>query len=228
MRNFIITSMVISAGAVAWAGPESEDVKSTPPPKGAIVLFDGKNTDALQRKDGSPVQWKIVEGGALEIAGGGDAMTKEKFKDFKLHVEFWLPQLPPDKTGQDRGNSGVYLQSRYEVQVLDAWNNPTYPMGSCGDIYKKKAADKNMAKMPGHWQSYDITFRAARFDASGKKTENAKVTVVWNGEKVHDNVEIDGPTGGGNAENAEPGPIKLQDHGHKDRYRNIWIVPSAS
>ena len=164
----------------------------------------------------------------MEIAGGGDAITKQKFKDFKLHIEFWIPVLPPEKTGQDRGNSGVYLQSRYEVQVLDAWNNPTYEMGSCADIYKKKAADKNMAKQPGHWQSYDITFRAARFDATGKKTDNARVSLVWNGTKVHDNVEIDGPTGGGDSENAEPGTIRLQDHGHKDRYRNIWIVPSAS
>src|SRR5712672_2006507 len=105
MRNFMtaVTTGLALTGALTFAGQESEDVKSTPPPKGAVVLFDGKNTDAWQRKDGSALQWKIVEGGALEIAGGGDAYTKQKFKDFKLHVEFWIPELPPEKQGQDRG-----------------------------------------------------------------------------------------------------------------------------
>ena len=130
---------------------------------------------------------------------GGDIRTKQNFGDFKLHVEFWLPNFPPDVTGQRRANSGVYLQNRYEIQVLDTFGKPTLEQLDSASIYGKRAPDSNAGTAPETWQTYDITFRAARFNGS-TKTENARVTVVWNGVTVHNNVAIDGPTGGGSGE----------------------------
>lgn len=160
----------------------------------------------------------------MEIAGG-DLRTKQGFQDFRAHVEFWLPELPPDVTGQDRANSGVYLQERYEVQILDSYGDTTLADDEAGAIYTKKAPDVNAATAPKTWQTYDITFRAARYDASGEKTEDARITVVWNGVTVHDDVAVDGPTGGGVAEDPTAGALRLQDHGSKIRYRNVWVEP---
>ncbi len=159
----------------------------------------------------------------MEVAGG-DLRTKQGFQDFRAHVEFWLPNLPPDVTGQDRANSGVYLQERYEVQILDSYDDTTLADNEAGAIYTKKAPDVNAATAPETWQTYDITFRAARYDASGAKTEDARVTVVWNGVTVHDDVAVDGPTGGGATEAHGRGD-QAQDHGSKIRYRNVWVEP---
>ncbi|HEU4423604.1 MAG TPA: DUF1080 domain-containing protein, partial [Pilimelia sp.] len=175
--------------------------------------------------NGSPATWP-VSGGSAEVLGG-DIQTRQSFGDFKLHVEFWLPNLPPDVTGQRRANSGVYLQNRYEIQVLDTFGKPTLDSTECASIYAKRAPDSNAGTAPETWQTYEITFRAARFNGS-TKIENARVTVVWNGVTVHNNVAIDGPTGGGSPEGPSGGPIRLQDHGDPGdnvRYRNIWIEP---
>lgn len=197
----------------------------TPPP-GANVLFDGKDLSKWQyRKDGSEAKWTLVADNAMEV-NGGDIVTKDKFQNFKLHVEFMTPNMP-DKKGQARGNSGVYLQDRYEVQVLDSYGLESKD-DDCGSIYKQKAPSVNACKPPEQWQTYDITFHAARFDASGKKTEGAHVSVVQNGQQIIDNFECTGPTGQGAPETPEPGPIRLQDHGNKVRYRNIWIMPLDS
>ena len=211
----------------AWSEDLIDDMSPTPPPQGAIVLFNGKDTSAWQGGGGKPCPWKVLDDGTMEVVlKTGDISTKQKFRDFQLHVEFWLPNLPPDVKSQARANSGVYLQGLYEIQVLDSYNNPTYPMGGCGAIYKKKDPDNfdTAVRPPEKWNKYDATFRAARFDATGKKTENARVTVLWNVIKVHDNYEIPGPTAGGK-EGPEPGPIRLQDHHNLVRYRSIWIVP---
>ncbi|GAB3981191.1 hypothetical protein GCM10027615_61250 [Plantactinospora veratri] len=159
---------------------------------------------------------------------GGDIRSRQSFGDFRLHVEFWLPNLPADVTGQARANSGIYLQDRYELQVLDSYGDTTPATNECGAIYEKLAPRVNAATAPQTWQTYDVTFRAARFDAAGVKTENARVTVVWNGVTVHDNAEINGPTGGGAPEGPSVGPIRLQDHGDPGPnlfYRNIWVEP---
>jgi len=191
-----------------------------------IVLFDG--TDESQwvtRPGGEPANWKIIDG-AMETTAN-DIVTRDKYKDFTLHVEFWIPKFPDDVKGQARGNSGVYLQGRYEIQVLDSYAL-TPGVGDCGAIYSQKAPDSNACKPPEEWQTYDITFKTARFDDQGKKIANARVTVFQNGTKIQDNVEITGPTGQGDAETAEGGPIRLQYHHNTDRFRNVWIIPTEA
>ena len=185
------------------------------PPAGAIVLFDGKNAD----------EWS---GGHLDDRGllMAGPTSKRQFGDFTLHAEFFLPFKPLGR-GQDRGNSGVYLQNRYEVQVLDSFglkgeNN------ECGGIYSKIRPKVNMCFPPLVWQTYDIQYTAARFDADGKKTHNAVATVKHNGVTIHDQVEIDGSTGGGQPEAATPGSIQLQGHGNPVFYRNIWLVETKN
>jgi len=187
------------------------------PPAGATVL----DSPQFVHEDGKACAWTVTDG-VMEV-GKGSAMTKEKYQDFQLHLEFNIPQPPEGAKDQARGNSGVYIQRRYEVQILDSFGEEPKANGG-GSLYKQKAPDKNAGKKPGEWQTYDITFRGARFDASGKKVENARITVVWNGVKVHDDAELKDKTGAGKPEGPEPGPILLQDHGAKVKFRNLWIV----
>jgi hypothetical protein len=214
-------------GDLKLAKPEDkEDVKSTPPPEGAVVLFDGKNLDQWVSKSDAkkPAPWKLVDGGAMQVQGG-DIVTKEKFGgSFKLHVEFRVPYMPK-ATGQGRGNSGVYVQGRYEVQVLDSYGLDSKD-NDCGGIYGVAKPLVNACKAPTVWQSYDIEFHSPRF-VDGKKTEPARITVLHNGIKIHDDVKItkDNTTAGLGGDPSSPGPIMLQDHGNPVQYRNIWLVP---
>jgi hypothetical protein len=197
------------------------------PPKGALVLLDARGDLSHWEhagKPGSNVAWKFVDG-ALEVAPGtGSIVTRRAFGDCQLHVEFSVDDN--DKTGQANGNSGVYLQGRYEVQILNSCGQK--PANNiCGAIYGVKAADYNMARPAGQWQTYDITFRAPRWDDSGRKLENARMTVYHNGTRVHDSVEIPQNTGAGRPEGPANGPLLLQDHGNRIRFRNIWIMLSA-
>ncbi|MER3475055.1 MAG: DUF1080 domain-containing protein [Armatimonadota bacterium] len=201
--------------------------KPAKPPKGAIVLFNGKDLSAWVSRDGkTPARWEITSDGAMQVkAGTGDIMTREEFGSFQLHIEFNIPEMP-GASGQGRGNSGVYLHGLYEIQVLDSYQNETYAKGGCGAIYGIKDPDKNAAKPPGQWQTYDITFIAPKFDANGNVIANPRVTVRWNGVLVHDNVEIPRITAGGiDNKMRRTGPILLQDHGNPVKYRNIWIRP---
>jgi len=203
---------------------DKEDVKSTPPPKDAIVLFDGKNLDAWTKQDGkSEAHWKLVDGNAMQVEKGGNIFTREKFGDaFKLHIEFRVP-YEPDNKGQGRGNSGVYVQGRYEVQVLDSYGLES-KNNDCGAIYEVAAPLKNVCKAPTVWQSYEIEFHAPKFE-DGKKTEPARMTVHQNGVLIHDDVKIpvDNTRAGAGGDTSKPGPIMLQDHGNPVQYRNIWL-----
>ncbi len=218
------------------AKPEDkEDVKSTPPPKGATVLFDGKSLDGWLKRDGkNAATWTLVDGGAMEVKGG-DIITKEKFDGaFKLHVEFRVPYLPK-ASGQGRGNSGVYLQGRYEVQVLDSYGLKSKD-DDCGGIYKVATPLVNACKAPTIWQSYDIEFHAPKCK-DGKVTEPGRITVLHNGVKIHDDVKLarkdkDGKeeivkntVSGMDTDPCTPGPLMLQDHGNPVQFRNIWVLP---
>ncbi|HWG42374.1 MAG TPA: DUF1080 domain-containing protein [Gemmataceae bacterium] len=210
-----------------WAD-DKKDETSKKPPKGAIVLFDGKDLSGWVRQDGKPAEWKVQDG-SMEIKGG-NILTKQKFgSDFHLHVEFWLPLMAKAK-GQGRANSGVFLQGRYEIQVLDSYMNDTYANGSVGALYgiitPDKEAQKKAIKPPEQWNTYDITFHAPRVDDKGKVTEKGRLTVVLNGVAIIDDGKFDKVTGGAiNNKIGEPGPLLLQDHGCKVRYRNIWFQP---
>lgn len=203
----------------------AEDKPVAPPP-GATVLFDGKSLTGWTAMNGNSASWKVMDG-YMEV-GRGDIRTKETFgPDFQLHIEFWLP-LMADKKDQARANSGVYLQGRYEVQVLDSYMNPTYPKGECAALYGILGTSKNANKPPEQWQAYDISFRSPRVDETGKVTKGGTLTVVFNGETVIDNGQFDKVTGGAmDNKLGTPGPIRLQDHGCKVRYRNIWLKPLA-
>ncbi|MEU8207018.1 family 16 glycoside hydrolase [Streptosporangium sp. NPDC049046] len=193
------------------------------PSKKRITLFDGTNLDAWETTSGAPATWPVADGTMESL--GGDIRTKERFGDFRMHVEWYQPHYPPEVTGQARGNSGVYIFESYELQVLESYGRPP-ELNGAGSLYLKKAPDVNAARPTGEWQTYDIEFRAARFDNAAKKVEDARITVKWNGQLVHDNVAINGPTGAGRAEDPAPGKIKLQDHGDpgdNPRFRNVWI-----
>ncbi|WP_240670586.1 family 16 glycoside hydrolase [Actinoplanes solisilvae] len=208
------------------SGHVNLDFISVRKPSSRLTLFDGHGLDEWQHTDGRRPAWPAVAPNATEVCCG-DLRTKEAFGDYKLHVEFKVPLLPADVTGQNRGNSGVYQQERYELQILDSYGDTTLANNEAGAIYTVKAPDLNAATAPETWQTYDITFRAARYNDAGAKTENARITVVWNGKKVHDNIEIPNGTGGNIPEGPATGSIRLQDHGNKVQYRNIWIEPTV-
>jgi hypothetical protein len=186
------------------------------PPQGAIVLFAGEGDE--KKWNGGKLK-ELSDGKFLDVG----VTSKEKFGAFKAHVEFRLPWMP-NSSGQGRGNSGVYLQDRYECQVLDSFglngeNN------ECGGIYQQYKPLVNMCLPPLVWQTYDMEFTPAEIGGDGKVTKPARATIYHNSVKIHDNIELKGPTGGGKPETKDPGPFQLQNHGDPVVYRNIWVVP---
>jgi hypothetical protein len=186
-------------------------------PHSAVVLFDGTNTDKF--KGG-----QIVEGNLLKEG----TETADAYGDFRLHLEFRLPYMPNARS-QGRANSGVYVQSRYEVQILDSFGLDG-AFNECGALYREQKPDLNMCLPPLSWQTYDIWFQAARFDDQGKKSKNARFTVWLNGVAVHDDLEQKTPTGAGKrvGESPKPLPTKLQNHSNPVRFRNIWLVEGSA
>jgi hypothetical protein len=205
-------------------------INTAPPPRNALVLFDGSGFSHFTDQSGGSPKWRIVDGVAEVVPQTAEdfpegkpkkvgIQTKREFGDFQMHLEFLIPPGEQD-------NSGVYIQRRYEIQIVDSYAGRVHP-NNCGAIYKQKQPDVIASMPPGEWQSYDIEFRAARFAKKGGqfvKTENARVTVYLNNVLVQDDVEILHTTGNGDEEGPEPAPILLQDHGCKTRFRNVWII----
>jgi hypothetical protein len=195
------------------------------PPAGAVVLFNGKNFNEWKYSGNKPgpVKWKLADKAMEAMPGTGSIITKKEFGDVKLHLEFRTPFMPKAR-GQGRGNSGVYLQGRYEVQVLDSYGLEGRD-NECGGIYSVAQPLVNMCAPPMQWQTYDITFRTARFDSSSKKVEDALMTVEHNGVKIHKKTKVSKATTAAPGGNITPrGGIYLQDHGNPVQYRNIWLV----
>ena len=193
-------------------------------PWDVVTLFDGSGFDAFKSRDGSEVGWRIEDDAMTVEPGDGSIVSTEQFTDCFLHLEFRCPNMP-EAEGQAKANSGVYLQGRYEIQVLDSYGWETPGQGDCGALYNQHAPLVNPCRPPDEWQSYDIVFRAPRFDDAGEMISDARLTVFLNGVLIHNNVELDGPTGGELDDNVgEPGPLMLQDHRDEVSFRNVWLV----
>jgi hypothetical protein len=197
-------------------------------PSDAIVLFDGKNFDQWQNNKGGEVKWKIDNGAMTVVAGTGNIQTKKGFGDCQLHIE-WRTPAEVKGEGQGRGNSGIFLMGRYELQVLDNYNNKTYVNGQAASIYKQFPPLVNACRPPGEWQTYDIIFTAPRFYEDGTVKSQARITVLHNGVLVQNDVVLLGGTqyiGVANYEkHSDKEPIILQDHGNPVSFRNIWVRP---
>lgn len=200
------------------------------PPSDAIVLFDGTSLDNWTATDGTPTKWILKDGAMQPTEGSGYIQSKQEFGSVQLHVEFQTPaQVEGD--GQGRGNSGVFLMGQYEIQVLDSYNNTTYPDGQCAALYGRHIPLVNACRKPGEWQSYDIIFHRPVFEGD-KVVKRATFTVLHNGVLVHDHVELTGGTGweGGSSiseyvPHGDTGPIQFQDHGNPVNFRNVWVRP---
>jgi hypothetical protein len=200
-----------------------------PPPADAIVLFDGKDLSNWTDVKGEPSKWVVRDGYMESVKGAGYVRTRQEFGSAQIHVEFATPSVVTGK-GQGRGNSGVFVQGKYEVQVLDSYENPTYPDGQCGALYGRAVPLVNASCKPGQWQTYDITYHRPIFDQSGKLSRKAVFTVVHNGTLIHDHVALDGGTDWVGphtvteyAPHADKGPLMFQDHSNPVRFRNVWI-----
>lgn len=193
-------------------------------PEGAIALmWDGMTQEDFENVWHVNPHWRVNANGIAQIHHS-NIVTKQAFGDAQYHVEFATPYMPNDR-GQARGNSGVYILGKYEVQVLDSFGLPTKD-NECGGIYKIATPLVNACLPPLEFQTYDITFHAARFDANGNKTSNATITVIHNGTMIHDNVELPTRTGGGiGGRESIEGPLLIQDHNDQPRFRNIWVKP---
>jgi hypothetical protein len=200
------------------------DTCGATPPKGAVVLFNGKDVSNWTTRKGDPAGWSAEAGVLHVVPKTGDIMTRERFTDFFLHLEFRCPDMPEAK-GQAKANSGIYLQGRYEIQVLVSYGLGIPGLGDCGAIYNQFAPLVNACKPAMEWQSYDVAFRAPRTEGE-KVIENTRITLLHNGLVIHNNVILPGVTGGAfDLKVWEPGPLLLQDHGNLVCFRNVWLVP---
>jgi hypothetical protein len=224
-----VAAIVLGAAAaqeyksgIIWPEPPIVDPGAVSgPPSDAIVLFDGTDLSQFEGGEG----WEIKDG-IVEVGGRGGVTSKQAFGDCQLHVEFATP-AEVKGNGQGRGNSGIYLMGKYEVQVLDSYDNETYFDGQCGAIYKQQPPIVNACRKPGEWQTYDIIFTAPRFDDQGKLAKPAFVTVLQNGVLIHNHFELQGGTSyvapPAYKNHAAKLPFNIQNHGNPTRFRNIWI-----
>lgn len=206
--------------------PPAVEAPVSAPPSDAVVLFGGNNLSQWEAKSGGPAQWDVNDGVLTVKPGTGDIRTKQDFCDVQLHVEWRTPEPEAGMEGQQRNNSGVFLQERYEVQVLDSYRSKTYSNGQAGSVYKQHIPLVNATRPPGAWQTYDIVFNAPKFEDNGKLIEPAYITVLHNGVLVQNHVEVQGATAWIGAPEYEAhgcAPIALQDHGNRVSFRNIWV-----
>jgi 3-keto-disaccharide hydrolase len=211
---------------VITPGEPSTQDHAGKPPSDAVVLFNGKDLSNWESVKGGEAKWKVGDGYFEVAPGTGDIQTKQGYGDCQLHVE-WAAPDPPHGKDQDRGNSGVFLHGLYEIQVLDSFESPTYADGQAAAVYGQFPPLVNACRPPGQWQTYDIVFHGARFDAAGVLLRRATVTVIQNGVLVQDHVKIMGSTAHMQrppyAATPEKLPLRLQDHNHPVRYRNLWL-----
>lgn len=226
-RRGLASDLVACGLAVAIVGPSvavgQHKCVATPPPEGAVVLFDGKDLSQWHRRNGQPSPWKIEDG--VAIAHEADILTRREFGDHRMHLEFWIPPRPGEKS-RGNGNSGAYLFGFYEIQIIDSAGSKLDAGSSCGAIYHQHAPQDDTALPAGEWQSLEAYFHAPRFDNEGKVKSKARMTVYLNGGRIHDNVEVE-PTPGSLDMKLfkSTGPLLLQYHGHPVRFRNIWVKP---
>ena len=207
--------------------PASDATLPQPPPGDAIVLFDGKSLEPWKNGE----NWKVIDG--VATVGKGPIETKQGFGDCQLHIEFRMP-TPPSGKGQGRGNSGVFLMGKYEIQVLDSFEDGTdgpvtYHDGQCGALYKQQPPAVNACRAPGEWQTYDILFTRPRFNADGSIAKPGRISMLHNGLAIHSDTVIKGNTfyDAPPSYTAHPDtlPIALQDHGNPVQFRSIWVRP---
>lgn len=195
-------------------------------PSDAIVLFDGKDVSAWEAEQGGRVPWLVDDGALTVVPGSKGIRTRQRFCDIQLHVEWRSPTETRGFDGQNRGNSGIFLQDMYELQVLDSYQNPTYANGQAGSIYKQAIPLVNASRAPGEWQAYDIIWKAPRFSQGGGLISPARITVLHNGVLVQDDTVVSGKTEFIGAPSYAPhacAPIYLQEHDSRVSYRNIWV-----
>jgi hypothetical protein len=236
-KLFILLFLIITSQFFAQDDPKATEAWTPVPPvvvpgnngtapSDAIVLFDGKNLDEWINVKGEAAGWTVHDGIVTVKAGTGFIVSKKQFADCQLHIEWRTPSEVKGE-GQERGNSGVYIQNRYELQVLDSYDNPTYSNGQAGSIYKQHIPLVNASLKPGEWQTYDIIYTAPRFNEDSSLKSPAYITVLQNGILIQNHVEIKGTTLHVGKPKYEKHPFKqplaLQDHGNPVSYRNIWI-----
>jgi len=243
IRPLVIAASMLAAGpafAQAGASPARDPAKTevwtpvpatvaTPPgkaPSDAIVLFDGKDVSAWESEQGGRVPWTVAHGAMTIVPGSKGIRTRQRFCDIQLHVEWRAPVETKGFDGQNRGNSGIFLQELYELQVLDSYNNPTYANGQAGALYKQAMPLVNASRAPGQWQAYDILWKAPRFSPGGGLVSPARITVLHNGVLVQDDTVLAGKTEYIGAPSYSPhacAPLYLQEHDSNVSYRNIWV-----
>ena len=243
MKRECVCAVGLLVVGVAYAqrseGPQPAVVDPGDPgkaPSDAVLLFDGRDMSGWTMPNGSPSKCTVADGVMTCRTGSGDAQSTEKFRDAQIHVEFNVPYMPGQR-GQGRGNSGVLLQGRYEIQILDSYRNETYANGSCAALYGRSAPLVNACRRPGEWQSYDIIFHAPRCDPDGSIKAPGSLTLLHNGVLVQDHVPVRA-----SRDCVAEGPLLLQDHGQyvgrkiataagveegaadtPMKFRNIWM-----
>ncbi|SEL13785.1 3-keto-disaccharide hydrolase [Parapedobacter koreensis] len=228
IANFLVALFLLS---ITWNKAQSQEIPrrvtpavGTKPPSDAIVLFDGRDFSQWESENSGNITWDLRRRTMVVKEGAGNIQTKAAFGDCQLHIE-WRTPTKVEGEGQGRGNSGIFFQSRYELQVLDSYDNPTYSDGQAGSIYTQSPPWVNASRKPGEWQCYDVVFIAPRFNDEGLLESPARITVFHNGIVVQHDFEIKGSTYDRDAHYEVHGkaPLTLQDHGNPVSYRNIWI-----